>query len=110
MKLTTARQAVAGCSELLECFGGAGYVEDTGLPVLLRDAQVLSIWEGTTDVLSLEAMKALRGCGFGAFREPPGGPAGGDCRGRWPRRCGAPWPGPRPGGPGRRRPGRAASP
>jgi alkylation response protein AidB-like acyl-CoA dehydrogenase len=68
VKLTTARQAVAGCSELLECFGGAGYVEDTGLPVLLRDAQVLSIWEGTTDVLSLEAMKAMRSCGFPAFR------------------------------------------
>jgi alkylation response protein AidB-like acyl-CoA dehydrogenase len=67
-KLTTARQAVAGCSELLECFGGAGYVEDTGLPVLLRDAQVLSIWEGTTDVLSLEAMKAMGACGFPAFR------------------------------------------
>ena len=67
-KLTTARQAVAGCSELLECFGGAGYVEDTGLPALLRDAQVLSIWEGTTNVLALEAMKALRGCGFGALR------------------------------------------
>jgi len=69
VKLTTGRQAVAGCSELLECFGGAGYVEDTGLPVLLRDAQVLTIWEGTTDVLSLEAMKALHGCGFRAFRE-----------------------------------------
>ena len=68
VKLTTARQAVAGCSELLECFGGAGYVEDTGLPALLRDAQVLTIWEGTTDVLSLEAMKALQSCGFRAFR------------------------------------------
>ncbi len=67
VKLTTAKQAVAGCSELLECFGGAGYVEDTGLPVLLRDAQVLSIWEGTTNVLSLEAMKAMQGCGFNAF-------------------------------------------
>jgi alkylation response protein AidB-like acyl-CoA dehydrogenase len=67
-KLTSARQAVAGCSELLECFGGAGYVEDTGLPVLLRDAQVLSIWEGTTNVLSLEAMRAMAGCGFPAFR------------------------------------------
>jgi alkylation response protein AidB-like acyl-CoA dehydrogenase len=67
-KLTTARQAVAGCSELLECFGGAGYVEDTGLPVLLRDAQVLSIWEGTTNVLSLEFMKALQAAGFGAYR------------------------------------------
>ena len=68
VKLTTARQAVAGCSDLLECFGGAGYVEDTRLPVLLRDAQVLSIWEGTTDVLSLEAMKAMGACGFARFR------------------------------------------
>ncbi|HEY1014970.1 MAG TPA: acyl-CoA dehydrogenase family protein, partial [Herpetosiphonaceae bacterium] len=50
-KLTTARQAVMVASEVLEAFGGAGYVEDTGLPVLLRDSQVLSIWEGTTNVL-----------------------------------------------------------
>ncbi len=66
-KLCTGKQAVAGISELLECFGGAGYVEDTGLPVLLRDAQVFSIWEGTTDVLSLEAMKALQALGIDAF-------------------------------------------
>jgi acyl-CoA dehydrogenase len=59
MKLTTARQAVKVASEVLEAFGGAGYVEDTGLPVLLRDAQVLSIWEGTTNVLSLDALRAL---------------------------------------------------
>jgi hypothetical protein len=59
MKLTTARQAVAGASETLEAFGGAGYVEDTGLPELLRDAQVLSIWEGTTNVLALDALRAI---------------------------------------------------
>jgi len=59
-KLTTGKQAVAVASEALECFGGAGYVEDTGLPRLLRDAQVLPIWEGTTDVLSLELLRALR--------------------------------------------------
>ncbi len=58
-KLTTAKQAVAVASEVLECFGGAGYVEDTGLPVLLRDAQVLPIWEGTTNVLSLDVLRAL---------------------------------------------------
>jgi alkylation response protein AidB-like acyl-CoA dehydrogenase len=58
-KLTTARQAVAVASEALEAFGGAGYVEDTGLPRLLRDAQVLPIWEGTTNVLALEAVRAL---------------------------------------------------
>jgi acyl-CoA dehydrogenase len=58
-KLTTARQAVAGASEVLEAFGGAGYVEDTGLPELLRDAQVLAIWEGTTNVLALEVYRAI---------------------------------------------------
>src|SRR5690606_11820485 len=58
-KLTTAKQAVAVASEALEAFGGAGYIEDTGLPVLLRDAQVLPIWEGTTNVLSLDVLRAL---------------------------------------------------
>jgi alkylation response protein AidB-like acyl-CoA dehydrogenase len=59
MKLTTARQTVAGASEVVEGFGGAGYVEDTGVPRLLRDAQVLSIWEGTTNVLSLDVLRAI---------------------------------------------------
>lgn len=61
MKLTTARQAVAVLSEVVEAFGGAGYVEDTGIPTLLRDAQVLSIWEGTTNVLALDALRAVGG-------------------------------------------------
>jgi acyl-CoA dehydrogenase len=59
VKLTTGRQAVSTASEVLESFGGAGYVEDTGLPVLLRDSQVLSIWEGTTNVLALDVLRAL---------------------------------------------------
>lgn len=62
-KLTTGKQAVAIASEALEAFGGAGYVEDTGLPRLLRDAQVLPIWEGTTNVLSLDVLRALSGDG-----------------------------------------------
>lgn len=59
VKLFTGKQAVRIASEALECFGGAGYVEDTGLPRLLRDAQVLPIWEGTTNVLSLDALRAI---------------------------------------------------
>ncbi len=55
-KLTTGKQAVHSVSEAIEAFGGAGYVEDTGLPRLLRDAQVLPIWEGTTNVLSLDLL------------------------------------------------------
>jgi alkylation response protein AidB-like acyl-CoA dehydrogenase len=58
-KLTTGKLAVASASEYLECFGGAGYVEDTGLPRLLRDAQVLPIWEGTTNVLAVDVVRAL---------------------------------------------------
>jgi alkylation response protein AidB-like acyl-CoA dehydrogenase len=57
-KLTTGKQAVKVASEALEAFGGAGYVEDTGIPRLLRDAQVLPIWEGTTNVLSLDVLRA----------------------------------------------------
>jgi len=58
-KLYTAKRAIAVASEALEAFGGAGYLEDTGLPRLLRDAQVLSIWEGTTNILSLDALRAM---------------------------------------------------
>ena len=58
-KLTTGKQAVAITSEALEACGGAGYVEDTGLPRILADAQVLPIWEGTTNVLSLDTLRAL---------------------------------------------------
>jgi alkylation response protein AidB-like acyl-CoA dehydrogenase len=58
-KLTTGKQAVAIASEAIEACGGAGYIEDTGLPRLLADAQVLPIWEGTTNVLSLDTLRAL---------------------------------------------------
>jgi alkylation response protein AidB-like acyl-CoA dehydrogenase len=59
VKLWTAKHAVWNASEILEAFGGAGYVEDSGLPALLRDAQVLPIWEGTTNVLALDTLRAL---------------------------------------------------
>jgi len=55
-KLITGKQAVAVVTEVIESFGGAGYVENTGLPQLLRDTHVLPIWEGTTNVLSLDAL------------------------------------------------------
>jgi acyl-CoA dehydrogenase len=58
-KLVTGKQAVAITSEAIEACGGAGYVEDTGLPRILADAQVLPIWEGTTNVLSLDTLRAL---------------------------------------------------
>jgi alkylation response protein AidB-like acyl-CoA dehydrogenase len=58
-KIATGKLAVASASEYLECFGGAGYVEETGMPRLLRDAQVLPIWEGTSNVLSVDVLRSL---------------------------------------------------
>lgn len=79
-KLVTGKQAVAVTSEALEAFGGAGYVEDTGLPRMLRDSQVLPIWEGTTNVLSLDLLRVLsRGGDLGALvREIEGAVRGAD--------------------------------
>lgn len=57
IKLYTAKKSILIASEALEAFGGAGYIEDTGLPRLLRDAQVFSIWEGTTNVLAMDFMR-----------------------------------------------------
>ena len=59
VKLYTAKLGVQISSEVIESFGGAGYIEDTGLPQILRNAHVLSIWEGTTNVLSLDALRAI---------------------------------------------------
>jgi acyl-CoA dehydrogenase len=62
-KLWTGKLAVAIASEACECFGGSGYLEDTGIPQLLRDAQVWSIWEGTSNVQALDFLRAFRGTG-----------------------------------------------
>ncbi|SFN71216.1 acyl-CoA dehydrogenase family protein [Dokdonella immobilis] len=63
-KLWTGKLAVRIASETCEAFGGAGYIENTGIPQLLRDAQVYPIWEGTTNVLSLDALRAISSVGF----------------------------------------------
>lgn len=59
-KLTTAKQATSVLGEVMEAFGGGGYVEDTGIPMLLRDAYALPIWEGTTNVMALTTLQKLR--------------------------------------------------
>jgi hypothetical protein len=59
-KAFTAKEAVALSSEGLESIGGQGYIESTGIPTLLRDAQVLPIWEGTTNVMAVDVLRVLR--------------------------------------------------
>jgi hypothetical protein len=63
-KLWTGKLAVRIASETCEAFGGAGYIENTGIPQLLRDAQVYPIWEGTTNVLSLDILRAISSVGI----------------------------------------------
>ncbi|MCW2694442.1 MAG: putative acyl-CoA dehydrogenase AidB [Mycobacterium sp.] len=46
-------------AEALECFGGNGYVEDSGMPRLYREAPLLSIWEGSGNVAALDTLRAM---------------------------------------------------
>jgi acyl-CoA dehydrogenase len=58
-KLRTGRMAVDHASYCMEVLGGNGYVNDFVTHRLLRDAQVLPIWEGTSNVLSLDLLRAM---------------------------------------------------
>eukprot|EP01098_Paradermamoeba_levis_P006683 TRINITY_DN2772_c0_g1_i2.p1 TRINITY_DN2772_c0_g1~~TRINITY_DN2772_c0_g1_i2.p1 ORF type:complete len:638 (-),score=197.22 TRINITY_DN2772_c0_g1_i2:144-1802(-) len=58
-KLYTAREATIFVSECMESLGGTGYMEDaTNIPAMFRDQQVNSIWEGTTNIISLDVLRA----------------------------------------------------
>jgi putative acyl-CoA dehydrogenase len=46
-------------AEALECFGGNGFVEESGMPRLYRGAPLNSIWEGSGNVISLDVLRAL---------------------------------------------------
>ncbi|BFV59484.1 acyl-CoA dehydrogenase family protein [Kitasatospora sp. CMC57] len=46
-------------AEALECFGGNGYVEESGMPRLYREAPLVSIWEGSGNVAALDALRAM---------------------------------------------------
>jgi putative acyl-CoA dehydrogenase len=45
--------------EALECLGGNGYIEESGMPRLYRDIPLNSIWEGSGNVISLDVLRAL---------------------------------------------------
>jgi putative acyl-CoA dehydrogenase len=46
-------------AEALECLGGNGYIEDSGMPLLYREAPVNSVWEGSGNVNALDVLRAL---------------------------------------------------
>lgn len=57
-KLHLGKWAVYFASEAMEAIGGIGYLEDSEFPKLLRDAQVLPIWEGSTNMMLHDMMRA----------------------------------------------------
>jgi alkylation response protein AidB-like acyl-CoA dehydrogenase len=63
-KLWVCKLGVRMASETVEAFGGAGYLEDSGIPLLLRDAQVFPIWEGSSNVQALDFLRALEKVGI----------------------------------------------
>ncbi len=68
MKYWVSKRAPAHAAEALECLGGNGFVEDSGMPLLYRDSPLNSIWEGSGNVAALDVMRAM-------IKEPEGLPA-----------------------------------
>jgi putative acyl-CoA dehydrogenase len=58
-KYWTCKRAPGHAGEALECLGGNGYVEESGMPRLYREAPLASIWEGSGNVMSLDVLRAL---------------------------------------------------
>jgi putative acyl-CoA dehydrogenase len=59
LKYWTCKRAPAHAVEALECFGGNGYVEDSGMPRLFRESPLSSIWEGSGNVQALDVLRAM---------------------------------------------------
>ncbi|MFF8808721.1 acyl-CoA dehydrogenase family protein [Streptomyces omiyaensis] len=59
-KYWVAKRCVPVVAEALECLGGNGYVEESGLPRLLRESPLHSLWEGPGNVQALDVLRALR--------------------------------------------------
>jgi acyl-CoA dehydrogenase len=57
-KLSTGRWSIAAVTEAMEAIGGVGYCEDSTIPALVRNTHVIPIWEGTTNVLALDFLRA----------------------------------------------------
>ena len=68
MKYWVCKRASQHANEALECLGGNGFVEESGMPRLYRDSPLNSIWEGSGNVAALDVLRALA-------KEPEGLPA-----------------------------------
>ena len=99
LKYWICKRAPAHAAEALECLGGNGYVEESGMPRLYREAPLNSIWEGSGNVQCLDVLRAMAGApeSLDAFLAEVGEAAGAEPRldaarrppARGPRRPGA---------------------
>jgi len=80
-KYWVCKRCVPFVNEAQECLGGIGYVEETGMPRLYRQAPLNSIWEGSGNIQCLDVLRALakepatRGALFGELMAAKGGHA-----------------------------------
>ncbi|KAI9027473.1 hypothetical protein CLU79DRAFT_811656 [Phycomyces nitens] len=51
---------ISACSEAMEAIGGQGYMEEIGIGRQMRDSQVNTIWEGTTNVMAMDVLRVLK--------------------------------------------------
>jgi putative acyl-CoA dehydrogenase len=58
-KYWVCKRGPAHAAEALECLGGNGYVEESGMPKLYREAPLMSIWEGSGNVAALDVLRAM---------------------------------------------------
>ena len=59
LKYWICKRAPAHAVECLECLGGNGYVEESGMPRLFRESPLQSIWEGSGNVQALDVLRAM---------------------------------------------------
>ncbi|MCW2964840.1 MAG: acyl-CoA dehydrogenase [Actinomycetia bacterium] len=60
LKYWVCKRAPGVVGEALECLGGNGFVEDSGLPRLYRESPLNAIWEGSSNVQCLDVLRAVR--------------------------------------------------
>ncbi len=58
-KYWVCKRATGHAAEAMECLGGNGYVEDSGMPRLFREAPLMGIWEGSGNVSALDTLRAI---------------------------------------------------